>query len=416
MDNYKILSGIVRSCNIDNTFSVELDDDDAVFGTVLSVSLDNIRLVDSSRLCLNDNLVEFGIIENLTQSFADSDNYSDFHVCQTKVFTKLCDEKKNTGCYRKMYKSVHRWFRNVDLFKKKFILFPIHEHHHWFLICYVNLGQFLLEVQRDPNNTKNGKKMEDSFVFVMDSIHRKNGIKYYKRHFEIINHFLSLLFVATYTNSVDYAMGEIGIGWLDDFYKGLSTRMDTFVLKTPKQPNGYDCGMYLIKNCRNLFQIMPSMTVTDLRVIITSRELNFRFNYSHFTIHLERENLFITIRDKLLLLKADEIQLSLPNSPSMNEDIRRSTEDKESTVPENNYLQCIEEKLSNCIGSSLQVKRTFSTSLEASTVFEPLTFDYASDEDHVSLRVLMESEEVLPKKKIKEYTGLGSLNWNDDFF
>ena len=72
-----------------------------------------------------------------------------------------------------MYKSVHRWFKTVDLFKKKFILFPIHECHHWFLICYVNPGKFLLEVQQDPNIQKLGKKLEDSFVFVMDSLPKK---------------------------------------------------------------------------------------------------------------------------------------------------------------------------------------------------------------------------------------------------
>ena len=74
IEDYEIFSGIVRSCNVDNTISVEVDSGDAVFRNVFSVSLENIRLVDSSRLCLNDNLVEFGIIYNLTQSFVDSDN------------------------------------------------------------------------------------------------------------------------------------------------------------------------------------------------------------------------------------------------------------------------------------------------------------------------------------------------------
>jgi hypothetical protein len=279
----------------------------------------------------------------------------------------------------------------------------------------VNPGQLLLEVQQDPNFSKNRKKMEDSLVFVMDSVTRKIGIKYYKRHLEIINHFLSLLFVATKTNSVDYAMGTIGIGWLEDFYKGLSTKMDTFVLKTPEQPNGYDCGMYLIKNCRNLFQIMPSMTVADLRVIVTSTELDLRFNYSHFTIHLERENLFHTIRDKLLLVTTVELSTS-SNSPCMNGDIMGSTEEKEFIVPGNNHRKFIEETFSNCIGSSIQEKRKFSTSFDTSSVFQPLTFHYASDEENVSLRVFMESDELLTKKKIKEYSGLGSLNGNDDFF
>ncbi|CAN0223242.1 unnamed protein product, partial [Ectocarpus fasciculatus] len=39
------------------------------------------------------------------------------------------------------YSKVQHWTRNVDLFKKKFVLVPVVEDMHWSLACLCNLDK-----------------------------------------------------------------------------------------------------------------------------------------------------------------------------------------------------------------------------------------------------------------------------------
>lgn len=51
------------------------------------------------------------------------------------------------------YNRVKRWFRNVDLFSKDFLIIPINQHAHWYIV--------LIHKHNNVTTTKNNLLSED---------------------------------------------------------------------------------------------------------------------------------------------------------------------------------------------------------------------------------------------------------------
>lgn len=64
------------------------------------------------------------------------------------------------------YKKVQHWSRNVDLFSKKFVFFPVVDNLHWSLACVANLDK--LEVRwKKANDPKNNAVCSSYDMFSM---------------------------------------------------------------------------------------------------------------------------------------------------------------------------------------------------------------------------------------------------------
>ncbi|CAN0423066.1 unnamed protein product, partial [Ectocarpus fasciculatus] len=61
---------------------------------------------------------------------------SKVHVFTSHFFTKLTESRSDD--FEAAYSKVQHWTRNVDLFKKKFVLVPVVEDMHWSLACLCN--------------------------------------------------------------------------------------------------------------------------------------------------------------------------------------------------------------------------------------------------------------------------------------
>ena len=92
---------------------------------------------------LNDELVDFKIRHLLEESFPEAKFR--FHIYNSHFYIKLRDNG---------YSEVSKWAKNVDLFKKDFLIVPINQADHWSLVVIARPG---LVAGLDPNHKESVK-------------------------------------------------------------------------------------------------------------------------------------------------------------------------------------------------------------------------------------------------------------------
>jgi hypothetical protein len=81
--------------------------------------------------CLNDAVLSFWF-KWVSIPRTSTDDTSNVHICSTYLLSGVVNDGYNS--------SYQRWLKNVDIFKKKIVLFPVHFAHHWSLIAVLNPG------------------------------------------------------------------------------------------------------------------------------------------------------------------------------------------------------------------------------------------------------------------------------------
>eukprot|EP01129_Flabellula_baltica_P002209 TRINITY_DN12050_c0_g1_i1.p1 TRINITY_DN12050_c0_g1~~TRINITY_DN12050_c0_g1_i1.p1 ORF type:complete len:317 (-),score=76.02 TRINITY_DN12050_c0_g1_i1:42-992(-) len=181
---------------------------------------------------LNDNIIDFFIkyLElNALKEFRN-DNY----FYPTHFYSNLV---------KKGYNSVRKWTK-TDIFKKKFLFVPINEYSHWKLVIVCNPGT----VDVFPNPSK------APCILILDSLHstKDEGIG------NKIRNYLNL----EWSDKKE---------WSEEGFPRLfsQTNMPLYIIDVPKQSNGSDCGIFLIRYIE-LFCIQPPREFTEDIETITS--------------------------------------------------------------------------------------------------------------------------------------------------
>lgn len=78
---------------------------------------------------LNDAVLNFWF-KWITVQRTPNDRTSSIHICSTYFLSGVVNEGYND--------SYQRWLKNVNIFDKRIILFPVHLAHHWSLVIVVN--------------------------------------------------------------------------------------------------------------------------------------------------------------------------------------------------------------------------------------------------------------------------------------
>ncbi|GAA99651.1 uncharacterized protein L969DRAFT_86927 [Mixia osmundae IAM 14324] len=92
---------------------------------------------------LNDTLIEFGLklilddIRKRDAALADK-----IHIFNSFFYKKLSQRSKGFT-EQDAYDSVKKWTAKFDLFDKDYIIIPVNEHFHWYLVIVVNPGGIL---------------------------------------------------------------------------------------------------------------------------------------------------------------------------------------------------------------------------------------------------------------------------------
>ncbi|CAO3638352.1 unnamed protein product [Cunninghamella echinulata] len=183
-----------------------------------------------------------------TQSASDSKPINEVHTYNTFFYTKISQNNRQL-IDGDIYNNVKNWTKDVDLFEKKYVLIPINEKNHWYLILVTNLKACIPRDSKSAQDSQsckipeNLKEAERSEMFVLDSLHNNqekgvaNIIKY-------------LSMEAKYKRGVDF----------EDFIE--PTVEYPFV---PLQNNPYDCGIYVLHFAEHLMK-NPRQFMNTLKI------------------------------------------------------------------------------------------------------------------------------------------------------
>jgi len=240
---------------------------------------------------------------------------------------------------------------------KEVILFPIHESLHWYLIAFCNIGSVLANVVNKPVTNVD----DHALIFVMDSLPKK--LNYYKRNIMNLCSYLSLEYLAKKMNTLQVATTGVGYHELNEALK----KVPRVILNSPKQPNGYDCGMYLIRNCRNIISNYASLKKGELHTISSDKTISPIFDYSNLDIQKDRSSMY-----EIIVSTYKESKKYEPPQTHVDEDPKKSTLCEQDVITPNSLVEAeastlvdiLSDDLSSETGSENYGKRKASHILE----------------------------------------------------
>lgn len=110
-----------------------------------TVPFEDLRRLDDDEF-LNDNLIAFFMkyLETHMEK-TDQDLYRRTHFFNTyfyEALTKTSKGKKGIN-----YDAVSKWTKNINIFKRDFVVVPVNENFHWYLAIICNLSSFLPKLE-----------------------------------------------------------------------------------------------------------------------------------------------------------------------------------------------------------------------------------------------------------------------------
>ncbi|TDL13318.1 cysteine proteinase, partial [Rickenella mellea] len=185
---------------------------------------------------LNDELIEAGL-RFLTNDLLNVQPWAagDIFVFSSFFYSKL--KGNNAG---EPHKNLHRWTKRVNIFEKKYVLVPINEDLHWYLLVVINPGHMLggsvqtstmkgkgVGLDAPPNgNGSTSCPATSTLILSMDSLGRRRP-----KVTKMIESFLQS--EATFREFSDCPSNAKGVH-----------------IPVPMQPNLCDCGLYLLQNAK----------------------------------------------------------------------------------------------------------------------------------------------------------------------
>lgn len=163
------------------------------------------------------------------------------HIFNTYFFERL--SRDGVANFDEAYNQLKKWTSKVDLFSKQYIVIPVHQALHWYVIIIYNAPMLL------HNEAGNGGSVDDEIdvdapegavgrprMFVFDSLKRGNT-SMYGDSFRLIRLFIQHEAKAKFGKDLDVA-------------HSLRTRL----AHCPQQRNYCDCGVFLIHYVQKLLQ------------------------------------------------------------------------------------------------------------------------------------------------------------------
>lgn len=161
---------------------------------------------------INDIVVNFYL--NFLSMFYEKSSFT-FNIFNT-FFYPLISFKSNKGSFPELICSKPK--KNLNIFDYNYLVIPIFEGNHWSIIIVTH-----------PNKMKDISKDNFPWIIYLDSYYEKND-----KCIDIIKRFL-------YS---EYALHN-GIYSREDYFTKIKF-IRTFIPKVPRQPNTFDCGIFML--------------------------------------------------------------------------------------------------------------------------------------------------------------------------
>ena len=184
---------------------------------------------------LNDIIIDF----HLTYAFhkvLPTEEQKLVHMFSTMFYKRLTSshktkskEEQGLTAAQKKHSRVKTWTKNVNIFDKQFVIIPICEHSHWYLVIIINPGQIVF----DAESRQNGDG--EPLFLVLDSL---GGGK--SSAVENIRQYLEQEWLAKNPGLAEVSFSK--------------KEMKTVRPKKPEQENFSDCGIFLLHYVEKIFR------------------------------------------------------------------------------------------------------------------------------------------------------------------
>lgn len=109
---------------------------------------------------LNDIIIDF-YLKYIFESLAPEEQKQTY-IFNSYFYKRLTQRQNNKSTAEQMHNQVKKWTRNVNIFEKDFIVIPVNEHCHWYLvvICHPGLEETKNEEVEEKDEEEDDEEME----------------------------------------------------------------------------------------------------------------------------------------------------------------------------------------------------------------------------------------------------------------
>jgi Ulp1 family protease len=210
----------------------------------------------------NDNLIDYKIkryMEELASN--DPEKRNKVHAFSCQFWIKMTEKKS----LKDMYELVARWTKEIDIFALDFLFVPVNMGSHWSLSVIVRpglIGNNSKESSPDTATDPDDKTNKPCIMF-MDSLdlHGSADIarklrSYVEFEWNVKKQKLDINTLKKQASQQDSQKGQISL----DGYN-----FPVVKCNVPIQPNGTDCGVYVIRFVKLVLEIWPSSHQQDIK-------------------------------------------------------------------------------------------------------------------------------------------------------
>lgn len=223
---------------------------------------------------INDIIINFYlrfIEDNFNQTTTDK-----ILIMNSYFYTLISkDDKGNMNEMLKSFSFKKKYCRG-DIFSNDYIIAPIYEHLHWSLAIIVSPYKIVnLNKNKTSNNSScstftstdiDGNKDDYPFIIYLDSYFDSN-----KKCIKIFKKYLCCEYIRTSnSNSIEDTLQ----------LQSKSNLITSVTPKMPKQPNAFDCGIYLLAYCE-LFLYNPNYFIDKIKLNAIDMENCFDDKYTN---------------------------------------------------------------------------------------------------------------------------------------
>jgi Ulp1 family protease len=200
---------------------------------------------------LNDNLIDYKIKVLLEQLKVTNEYKREkIHAFSCQFYIKLT-EKRNP---KEMFEMVARWTKDIDIFELDFLFVPVNIGSHWSLSVIVRPGLILQKNSKELTISSGGsfEEIEDNLpcIMFMDSLNLHNMTTISKQLRSYVEFEYNVKKLKIDISSINLNKRNFGASNSQQDNSQLVLNAENFpVIKcaVPQQPNGTDCGVYVIR-------------------------------------------------------------------------------------------------------------------------------------------------------------------------
>ncbi|EEE65745.1 hypothetical protein OsJ_21401 [Oryza sativa Japonica Group] len=207
----------------------------------IELSYSDMKCLEPESL-LSSPILNFYIMYLMGQMPSTSRLGGKYHIFNTYFFSKLeaLTSKVDNDAY---FLNLRRWWKGVDIFKKAYIIIPVHADAHWSLVIICMPAK---EDQSGPTIFHLDSLKFHSSRFIFSTVER-----------QVVQKTSENLFLKEEWNYLNKTGSLEDCHLHESVWKNLPRKIKKKAVTVPQQDNEYDCGVFVLYYMRRFIEEAP---------------------------------------------------------------------------------------------------------------------------------------------------------------